>query len=190
MRTRFWKLTIPQLAKKFPASYRSWHVITYFFITFCNLALPWSGLVQSTSCCHISLSFVLTVSYPLYWGLTGCLFNQVLLIIPRVWISLFLRTYVPRVLPTTLLLTWSTGERHSPWSVSLRSFPHSPLTSFVLGPSIFVSTLFSNTLSLCSSIYVVNQVSNSHKTIGKIRFSIFYVILYLVFCPNTFSSAA
>jgi hypothetical protein len=163
MRALFWKLTIPQLAKKFPASYRSWHVITYFSITFCNLALPWTKLVQSTPCCHISLNFVLTASCPQYWGLTGCLFHQVLLIIPRVWICLLLRTYVPRVLPTAFLLTWSTGERHSSWSVSLRSFPHSPLTSSVLGPSIFVNTLFSNTLNLCSSIYVVNQVSNSRK---------------------------
>jgi hypothetical protein len=35
---------------------------------------------------------------------------------------------------------------------------------FLLGPNIFLSILFSNTLSLCSSLYVRDQVSHPYKT--------------------------
>jgi hypothetical protein len=41
---------------------------------------------------------------------------------------------------------------------------------FLLGPKIFLSTLFSNTLGLCSSFNVRHQVSHPHKTWGKIIF--------------------
>ena len=40
------------------------------------------------------------------------------------------------------------------WSYSLCSLLQSPVTSFLLGPNVFLSTLFSNTLSLCSSLHV------------------------------------
>jgi polysaccharide pyruvyl transferase WcaK-like protein len=38
----------------------------------------------------------------------------------------------------------------------------------LLGPNIPLSTLFSNTLSLCSSLSVRDQVSHPYKTTGKI----------------------
>jgi hypothetical protein len=38
----------------------------------------------------------------------------------------------------------------------------------MLGPNILLSTLFSNTLSLCSSVSVTDQVSHPYKTTGKI----------------------
>jgi hypothetical protein len=37
-----------------------------------------------------------------------------------------------------------------------------------LGPNILLSTLFSNTLGLCSSLSVRDQVSHPYKTTGKI----------------------
>jgi hypothetical protein len=40
----------------------------------------------------------------------------------------------------------------------LCNFLHSPVTSSVLSPNILLSTLFSNTLSLCSSLSVRYQV--------------------------------
>ena len=44
---------------------------------------------------------------------------------------------------------------------------HSPPCLFVtlslLGPNIFLSTLFSNTLSLCSTLSVTDQASHSYK---------------------------
>jgi hypothetical protein len=48
-------------------------------------------------------------------------------------------------------------------SSSLCNFLHSPVTSSLLGPNILLRTLFSNTLSLCSSLSVRDQVSHPYK---------------------------
>jgi hypothetical protein len=62
------------------------------------------------------------------------------------------------------------GEQHRSLSSSLCSFPHSPATSSLLGPNVLLNTLFSNTLSLRSSLIASDQVSHSYKTSGKIIF--------------------
>jgi hypothetical protein len=49
------------------------------------------------------------------------------------------------------------GDEYRSWSSSLRSLLHSPVTSSLLGPNVLLSTLFSNTLSLCSSLSVRDQ---------------------------------
>ena len=49
-------------------------------------------------------------------------------------------------------------------SSSLCSILHSPVTSSVLGPNIFLSTQYSKTFNLCSSLSVSDQVSYLHKT--------------------------
>jgi hypothetical protein len=72
-------------------------------------------------------------------------------------------------------------QSHPPWldhsdyvwrvqvmKLSLCSFFQSPITSSLFGPNILLSTLFSNTLSLCSSLNVRDQVSHPYRTIGKI----------------------
>ena len=60
------------------------------------------------------------------------------------------------------------GEEYRSLSSSLCSFLHAPVTSSLLGQNILFSTLFSNTLSLCSSFNVSDQVSHPYKTIGKV----------------------
>jgi hypothetical protein len=60
------------------------------------------------------------------------------------------------------------GEEYKLWRSSLCSFPIPPVTSFLFGSSIHLSTLFSNTLSLCSSFNVKDQASQPYRTIGKI----------------------
>ena len=65
------------------------------------------------------------------------------------------------------------GEEYSLLSSSC-SFLHCPVTSCFLGPNIFLSTLFSNTLSLCSSLSVSNQVPHPSKTAGTI------IVLYIL----------
>jgi hypothetical protein len=60
---------------------------------------------------------------------------------------------------------------HHPWldhsnytwrkSSSLRSFLQLPITSSLFDPNILLSTLFSNTLSLCSSLNVRDQYSQT-----------------------------
>ena len=52
------------------------------------------------------------------------------------------------------------GEEYRSLSSSLCNFLHSPITPSLLGPNILLNTLFSNTLSLCSSRNVSDQVSH------------------------------
>jgi hypothetical protein len=53
-------------------------------------------------------------------------------------------------------------------SSSLCSFLHRPITSSLFGPNILLSTLFSNSLSLRSSLNVRDQVSHPYRITGKI----------------------
>ena len=56
------------------------------------------------------------------------------------------------------------GEGYRSFSSSLFSFLHSPVTSSLQGPNILLNTLFSNTLSLRSSLNMSDQVSHPYKT--------------------------
>jgi hypothetical protein len=56
----------------------------------------------------------------------------------------------------------------------LCNFLHFPVTSSLLGPNIPLSTLFSNTLSLCTYLNVRDQVSHPYKTTGRIM--VFYIL--------------
>ena len=49
-------------------------------------------------------------------------------------------------------------EEYSSLSSSLRSLLHSPVTSYLLGPNILLNTLFSDILSLRSSLNVSDQI--------------------------------
>ena len=60
------------------------------------------------------------------------------------------------------------GEEYISLSTSLRSFLQSSVTSSLLDPNILLSTIFSNTLNLRSSLNVSDQVSLPYKTTGKI----------------------
>jgi hypothetical protein len=59
------------------------------------------------------------------------------------------------------------GDKYRSLSSSLCSLLHSPVVSYLLGPNILLSTRFSNTLSLYSSLSVTDQVSHPYKTTGK-----------------------
>jgi len=59
------------------------------------------------------------------------------------------------------------GE-HRSLSSSLCSFLHSPVTSSLLGPNVLLSILFSNTLTLRSSLSASYQVSYPYKRTDKI----------------------
>jgi hypothetical protein len=60
------------------------------------------------------------------------------------------------------------GDEYRSLSSLLCSLFHSPVASSLLGPNILLSTLFSNILSLCSSLSVRDQVSQPYKTAHKI----------------------
>jgi hypothetical protein len=56
----------------------------------------------------------------------------------------------------------------------LCNFSHSPVTSSLLGPNILLSTLLSNTFSLCFSLYVRDQISHTDRTACSNFFMFFY----------------
>ena len=66
------------------------------------------------------------------------------------------------------------GEEYKSFSSSLCSLLHSPITSSLLGPNILLNTMFSYTLSFISSRNINDQVSQPHKTAGKI------IVLYIL----------
>ena len=63
----------------------------------------------------------------------------------------------------------NTGEEYRPFSSSLRSFLHSPVTSSLLGPNILLSTLFSNALGLRFSLNVNDQISHPYVRVPRIN---------------------
>jgi hypothetical protein len=68
-------------------------------------------------------------------------------------------------------------------SSSLCSSLHPPVTSSLFGPNIFLSTLFSNALSLCSSLNVGDQVSHTYRTSGKTI--VLYILIFTFFLQQT-----
>jgi hypothetical protein len=72
-------------------------------------------------------------------------------------------------------------------SSSLCTFLYSHVTSSMLGPNVLLYTIFSNTISLRSSLSVSDQVSHSYKTTGKITFLYSYRMniqnLYILHTP-------
>ena len=74
------------------------------------------------------------------------------------------------------------GGEYRTLSSSLCSFLRSPVTSSLLGTNILLNTLFSNTLSLRSSLNVIDQVSHPYKTTGKII--ALFIYIRKLFCKN------
>jgi hypothetical protein len=68
------------------------------------------------------------------------------------------------------------GDDYKIFRPSLCNFLHSPVTSSVFGPNILLRTLFSNTLSLCSSLNVKYYVSNPYKVSGRIM--VLYILTF------------
>jgi hypothetical protein len=69
-------------------------------------------------------------------------------------------------------------EEYRSLSSSLSNFLHSPVKPSLLGPKI-LNNLFSNTLSLCSSLNVSDQVSHSYKTTGKVIVLCILIFIFL-----------
>jgi hypothetical protein len=59
------------------------------------------------------------------------------------------------------------------WSSLLCSFLHPPVTSSPFAQNVLLSTLFSNTNSLYSSLNVRDQISHPYRTSGKLKSCIF-----------------
>ena len=78
-------------------------------------------------------------------------------------------TFSAHLILLDLITRRTLGEQYRSYSSLLRTFLHS-----LLDPNIYLSTLFSNALSLRSLLRVSDQVSHPHKTTGK------FIVLYIL----------
>jgi hypothetical protein len=88
-------------------------------------------------------------------------------------------------MPRTSHFSWYGHRSRTWWRVqivkllNIQMLPfQSPVTSSLLGPNIFLSTLFLTTVSICSSLNERDQVPHPYKTTDKI----------IVLCILTFVS--
>jgi hypothetical protein len=121
----------------------------------------------------VSLTSILIPSYHLYLGLPSCLH----LVFPTKTLYTFLSSAMLSTCPARLnvldlICLIMFGEEYIIRSSSLCNYLQSPVNSSLFGPNILIKTLFSNTLSLCSSPNVRDQVSHPYKTTGRIMVSL------------------
>ena len=150
------KLAGFQLVKKFTAFYGTWRFITTF-TSARHLSLSWASSIHSTPPCHTSWRSILILSFHLCLGLPSGLVPPGF---PTKTLYTSLHSPIHATCPAQLnlldFITWTiVGEEYRSLNSSLYSFLHSPITSPLLGPYILL-----NTLSLCSSLVVSDQVSH------------------------------
>ena len=168
------KLMRSQLVKKLPTFYGTWNFIAAF-TSVRHMSLSWARSIQSIPLYPTSGKSILILFSHLHLGLPSDLF-------PSGFYTKTLYTVLLSSIHATCpahpirleLITWKIfGEKYRLLSSTLCSFLHSPVISFLLGPSIFLSTQFSNTLSIRSSLSVTDQVSSPYtKQQAKINFCI------------------
>ena len=161
------KLTGSQPVKKFPTFYGTRRFITAL-TSARHLSLSWASSIQSMPSHPTSWRSILILSSHLCLGLTSASFPQVSSSKPCTHL------YSPRICATChahlILLDLITriifGEQYRSLRCSLCSVLYFPVTSFLVGPNILLSTPFWDTLSLRSSLNVSDQVSHPYKTTG------------------------
>ena len=151
---------------------------------------PYPELHQSSPCLLSHFLKILILSSRLCLSLPRGLFSFPQFSQPKLCMHLYWPPYLLRAPSISFSSIWSLnlitqtifGEQYRPLSSSLCSFLHSPVTSYLLGPNILLSTLCSNTLSLCSSLSVSDQDSHPNKTTGKII--VLFILIFIFWIAN------
>ena len=129
---------------------------------------PTSHLLKT----HLNIILPSTPRSP-KWSLSLSFPHQILVIVSPIPIR---ATCPAHLILLDFLTRTKLGEQYRSLGSSLCSFLHSLVTSSLLGSNILLNTLFPNTLSLCSSLTVSDQVSQPYKTTGRII--VLYFLIY------------
>ena len=173
-------LTDFQLIKKFREFYGT-RRFTNAYTSAHHLSLSWARSIQSIPPHPTSWRSISILSTHLSLGLPSGLFPSGC---PTKTLYTPLLSLARAACPAHLiLLDFITrtifGEEYKSLSSSLCSFLHYPVTLSLTGPNILLSTLFSNTLNLRSSLKVSDQVSHLYKTTGKL--TVLYIFTFKFF---------
>ena len=150
------------------------------FTTARHLSLFWARSIQSTPPSHFLKNY-LNIILPTTPGSSKWSLPH---IFPHQKPCVPLLSPIHAICPTNhilhaLITRTILGEQWGSLSSYSCSFLHSPATSSLLGPNILLYILFSNTLSLRSSLNVSGQVSHPYKTTGTIIFLYILIFIYL-----------
>jgi hypothetical protein len=132
-----------------------------------------------------SWKFILILSSHLRLGFWSGLFPSYFPTKTMICLSYF--TYALHAPPTSF---FSILSREQYWVRNTdHEAPHyvvssTPVASFLLGPNILLNTLFSNILSLRSSLNFSDHVSHSYKTTGWIIFLYILIFKFWGFCAQ------
>jgi len=146
-----------------------------------QLSLSWARSIQSITSHPTHWRSILILSFHLRLGFPSSLFPSGVptktLCTPL--LSPICATCLTHFILFGIITRTVLGEHYKSLSSSLCSFLHSPVTSSLLDPNILLNTLFSNTISLCSSLNVSDQVSHPYTTAGKI--TVRYILIFKLF---------
>jgi hypothetical protein len=90
---------------------------------------------------------------------------------------------------TLFFISWIIpNNKYKSLCCSLCSLLQSPVISSLLGPNIFLITLFSYTLGLSSSLNMTHQVSNPYEIMGQITGLCIFILMFLGRMQKTINS--